>query len=344
MCTGCQEHGDKAVDMMTKHAKGGHKRGFFGKGGKGAEPQGGGGGMSSNMKKAPRRPARRRSRWRATASIDMAESTLNLKLGTYMGQVGHFLGWGFGASSQNYGAYSDTTWSTFQLSEVSFAVQSGISQFYFSNEWTFLKPTSQIQIPVGVSVVQLPDDFEAAFEGDLTCRISDHTPTANYRPVPFILPGQIDQMYSANATASGPMAYASNQPIKGTTMVGATREQLYFFPVSDQVYVANIRYYILADMLTGAAPYVYGGGKSTHRRSFRAACRSRSSGKDNEIGPQNARRAERLLQMSKMADSRLRSPQHFGRNKDTSDAMRGRGPYPFWNVGPNTYNGNSMNP
>jgi hypothetical protein len=49
MCAGCTDHGHKAVTMMTKHAKGGQKRGFFGKGGKGAEPQGGGGGMSSNM-------------------------------------------------------------------------------------------------------------------------------------------------------------------------------------------------------------------------------------------------------------------------------------------------------
>jgi hypothetical protein len=269
----------------------------------------------------------------------VAESTLNLKLGTYMGQVGHFLGWGFGAASQNYGAYSDTTWSTFQLSEVSFAVQSGISQFYFSNEWTFLKPTSQIQIPVGVSHVQLPDDF-GGFEGDLTVA-SAITPNAIYRPIPFILPGQIDQMFSVNPTCSGPMAYASQQPIKGTTQVGATREQLYFFPISDQVYVANIRYYILADMLTGTAPYVYGGAQ--HSQTILQSCLSIAEfRKDNEIGPQNAKYAE-LLAMSQKADNRLK-PQHFGRNRDTSDSMRGRGLYPFWNMGPNTYNGQSMNP
>jgi hypothetical protein len=269
----------------------------------------------------------------------VAESTLNLKLGTYMGQVGHFLGWGFGASIQNYGAYSDTTWSTFQLSEVNFAVQSGISQFYFSNEWTFLKPSSKIQIPVGVSHVQLPDDF-GGFEGDLTVA-SAITPTAIYRPVPFILPGQIEQMHSVNPHATGPMAYASQQPIKGTTQVGATREQIYFFPQSDGVYVANIRYYILADMLTGTAPYVYGGAQ--HSQTILQSCLSIAEfRKDNEIGPQNAKYAE-LLQMSKMADNRLK-PQHFGRNRDTSDSMRGRGQYPFWNVGPNTYEGQSMNP
>lgn len=50
MEAGCCDHGDKARSMMTKHAKGSHGRGFHGKGGKKAEPQGGGGGMASNMK------------------------------------------------------------------------------------------------------------------------------------------------------------------------------------------------------------------------------------------------------------------------------------------------------
>ncbi len=261
-----------------------------------------------------------------------------MKLGTYMGQVGHYLGWGFGSAAQNYGAYADTTWTTFQLSEVNFAVQGGISQFYFSNEWTFLKPAAQIQIPVGVSVVQLPDDF-GGFEGDLTVA-SALTPNSLYRPVPFILPGQIDQMYQGNPTTTGPMAFASQQPIKGTTQVGATREQLYFFPITDQVYVANVRYYVLADMLTGASPYVYGGAQ--HSQTILQSCLSIAEfRKDNEIGPQNAKYAE-LLAMSKKADNRLK-PQQFGRNRDTSDSLRSRC-FPFANVGPNTYNGQSMNP
>ena len=268
----------------------------------------------------------------------MAESTLNISLGTYLGQVGHFLGWGFGAPSQNYNAYNDTTWSAFQLSEVTFCVQSGISQFYFANEWTFLKPTTQIQIPAGVSVVQLPDDF-GGFEGPLTIA-SALTPTSIYRPVPVILPGQIDHMYSVNPTATGPMSHASQQPIKGVTQVGATREQLYFYPISDQVYVANLRYYILADMLTGLAPYVYGGAQ--HAQTIMQSCLSIAEfRKDNEIGPQNAKYAE-LLEVSKRADNRLK-PQHFGRNKDTSDSLRGWRS-PFYTVGPNTYNGASMDP
>lgn len=51
MCAGCQEHGHEMIMQMTKHAKGGHKRGFHGKGGKGGGmAQGGGGGMASNEK------------------------------------------------------------------------------------------------------------------------------------------------------------------------------------------------------------------------------------------------------------------------------------------------------
>ena len=51
MCPGCTEHGHAMVSKMTKHAKGGHQRGFFGKKKKGGgEAQGGGEGMTHNEK------------------------------------------------------------------------------------------------------------------------------------------------------------------------------------------------------------------------------------------------------------------------------------------------------
>lgn len=268
----------------------------------------------------------------------MAESTLNIRLGKYLGQVGHFLGWGFGSETQNFGAYDDTPWSTFQESEVNFCVQSGISQFYFSNEWTFLKPSSVIPIPTGASLVKLPDDF-AGFEGPITVTAVTN-PAAIYRQVKVIMPVQIDQMYSINPTATGPMTFASQQPIKGTSAIGATREQLYFFPLADQDYTATVRYYLLADMLTGSAPYVYGGAQ--HAQTILQSCLAIAEfRKDNELGPQNAKYQE-LLATSKRADNRLK-PQQFGKNRDTSDVIRGYRA-PWWNVGPNTYNGQSMDP
>ena len=267
----------------------------------------------------------------------MAESTLNLSLNSYLAQVGNYLGWGFGSTAQT--GYGDVSWSTFQANEVSFCVASGLRQFYFpspSYDWTFLHPTTTLTLQANINVLNLPDDF-GGLEGYMTVT-SALTPTSAYNKVPVIYEGILRQRYQCQPTITGPPTLAALQPIKGTTQVSSTRDQLFVFPIPDQNYVVQFQYYVLPDMLSGTNPYVYGGAQ--HAETILQSCLSVAEfRKDNVIGPNTAMFKERM-QASMGADRKLK-PQQFGRNKDMSDSHWYRG-NPHGNVPLNTYNGGSI--
>ena len=62
------------------------------------------------------------------------------------------------------------------------------------------------------------------------------------------------------------------RPLKGTTLTAGQRFDLYVFPIADQEYTLNLRYYVLLNDLTTARPYPYGG--MTHAETILAGVRA----------------------------------------------------------------------
>lgn len=257
------------------------------------------------------------------------ESTLTLSYADLLGDVGLFLGYGRGAT------FGDPAWSSQQQAVIDSSVKSGLRQFYFpppmegtssSYDWSFLKPTASANLASGASTVPLPDDF-GGFEGSITI---SSTSTQLLWPIELVSEGRIRQMYSVTPTTSGRPLYASLQPLKGTTATQGQRFQLYLFPLSDASYTIQFQYYVLADALTAAFPYVYGG--MAHAETVREACLMAAEQFLDDSSTVHAMKFQERLAASISLDRRNK-PQKLGYNADYSDRPAlTRGDLHGWNL------------
>src|SRR5438128_10970846 len=92
------------------------------------------------------------------------ESSLAAAFEDLQADIGFFLGFGRG----NTAPFSDSAWTTSQQASIDRCTKGGMRKFYFCGyDWSFLKPTASLNLPISTNTIQLPDDF-GGFEGYIT--------------------------------------------------------------------------------------------------------------------------------------------------------------------------------
>jgi hypothetical protein len=267
------------------------------------------------------------------------ESTLTLSTADLQAAIGHFLGYGRGAS------FGETAWTTEQQNNITDLMKSGLSQVYTpppinQNEppysWSFLRPDAKITIPSGSYTVPLPDSF-GGFEGP---SLSLFDPQAQGRvwPLPIRNEGEVQQQIASWPATSGSPRMAAESVQDGTGPNRSTRSNLIVWPKPDKSYVIGGEWKHLPDALTGAFPYPPGG--SEHSEMFKASVLAAAElYLDDTRGPRWTYFMERLA-ASVHAD-RKHKGQKLGYNGDWSDREPGR--QYVWHYGATiTYNGNPL--
>jgi hypothetical protein len=239
------------------------------------------------------------------------ESSLTAAFNDLLGDVGHFLGYGRGATN------GEEAWDDFKTADVERSIKGGMRKFYFCGyDWTFLKPTVSLVLDSGAQQAEaLPDDF-GGFEGDVTISAVGST-TQPWR-IKWVSEPTIRGFYASNPTLAGPPMYVAELRQRGTSKEFSSRSELLVFPAADQAYTLKVQYYLNPDYLTGSKPYAYGGPQ--HSETLLEACLQVAEIiKDDMSGP-HAQEFDRLLEISKDIDRRNK-PQSYGPNRDTSDEL-----------------------
>jgi hypothetical protein len=272
----------------------------------------------------------------------MAESTLSVVWQELQGRIGSYLGWGSGAF------YGNTAWTSQQQFEIDGINASGLRQFYFppatdispaGYNWDFLTPVATIDWPLGTQIaVALPDDFSGA-EGPLT--VLTVANTAQPWQVEWRSEAALRQLYGTTPSMIGPPMFAALVPVKGVGATQGQRSQLMIFPLADQDYTLQFRYYILPNYLSTPFPYAYGGAQ--HSETILESCLAIAETRlDDSDGVHQDRFMERLK--ASIAMDRKTKPQRLGYNRDRSDeqGLFNRGDVHYWAPAA-TYNGNPFN-
>lgn len=248
------------------------------------------------------------------------ESTLALKKSDFYVKTAQYLGWGRGAD------LGDQEWSDEQAAYLKDFTDSACRRFYWpalpggqTYEWSFMRPVATLTLADGDGSLELPDDF-GGMEGRVTVSSSD---SSNFCPVSFVGVGQVYERFIANEDATGFPVLVCHEPVKGTGHNRSSRGRLKFFPTADADYTIRFAYYLLADCLTDAYPYAYGG--AAHAETLLEGCKAAAELTLDDIanGPHEQMFQQRLV-ASVNQDRRLK-PQLMGYNGDRSDYLEGRG-------------------
>lgn len=267
----------------------------------------------------------------------MAESTLTLARNDLKAAAGLFLGYGQGS----VGGYTDATWTSRQSAILDQVVRSGLRQFYFpapdasgvSYEWSFLRPSASLTLPIGQQQIHLPDDF-GGFDGQIQL-----TTGSNEVGIPLEVcgMGKVRQLRSEFPTTTGRPLWSAVDPIKGVTSNHGSRFNLEIYPIADQLYTLLCSYHIHPNALTGDYPYAYGGVE--HSETIQAAIIAAAElYLDDTATVRKAYFAERLA--TSVSQDRKLKPQALGYNRDNSNRKYGstRGPRDSWFRGDVTVN------
>lgn len=271
----------------------------------------------------------------------MPESTLATAYTNLTQAVGIYLGYGDGLT---------VAWTSDQTANILYCVRVGLAQFYRPpvvppyglHDWSFLKPVATLTLPSGSQDLPLPDDF-GGFEGMVTAQVSGGT-TRFWWPIKLMPEGAVRAEQMRLPTTSGPPQMVGLQWLKGTTLNAGQRAQLTFWPLADTDYTLRFQYYLLGDMISGQAPYVYGG--AGHANTVLASCKYVAERDLDDIGdgPQKMGFYEALA--ASIGHDRKSKPQSLGYNGDRSDWVFNRtNPgqrFHGWNYGGITYQGQAL--
>lgn len=247
----------------------------------------------------------------------MSEPSLSVAYWELAGEVGHFLGYGRGTR------YENDEWTTDQWNSILSCLKSGLRNFYFpvsidgtpsSYNWSFLTPTASLAVAAADQTIPLPDDY-GNIEGNIT--ISSTNNQASW-PIQFTGEGVIREKYSGLPNATGRPQMAAIRPLKGTTVSKGQRFEIVVWPIPDQAYTIQVRYYLLPDVLSGTLPYAYGG--ATHAETLLESCLAIAEERlDDTRTTHSGKFRERLA--ASVAMDRRSKPQNLGYNRDNSDGM-----------------------
>ena len=263
----------------------------------------------------------------------MRESTLNLSRAYLEGTIGDMLGWGKGSEN------GETAWDSYTSDKVTEIRASGERFFYYNPPvprlgvpaaitWSFVRPTRQLDLRSGSSLIELPDDF-AAIDGDVLLVDSSRA------TFPIRRRGDVREMQAAWQTRTGEPECVELEWVDAMSAEEGQRAVLRVFPTADDDYVVQVRYTLAPDSLSGTRPYAYGG--PAHAETVKAACRAAAElYRDKTRGTEWMNFEERLA-TSYQIDARQR-PSNLGYNDDASDEVEAgrrflRGDWPTVTIG-----------
>jgi hypothetical protein len=249
------------------------------------------------------------------------EPTTNLSRDDLESEVGIYLGYGAGALA------GDVAWSAEQQADVRRVMQIGVNLFTqpaeakgvpAGYEWTFLRPTIDLELASGADSLPLPAEV-AGLDGKVTV-VSE---TGGYCPVAVTNAGMVQVLRARSPTLAGRPDCCAVRPLRGTGADRGQRFELAVYPAADAAYTLRAAVVLVPDALSGARPFAYGG--AVHAETLRAAVVAAAElFKDDTRGPRWQHFQERLA--VSVALDRGRAGERHGYNGDRSDALAaGRG-------------------
>lgn len=178
-------------------------------------------------------------------------------------ETAHYLGFGRGVN------YNQTKWIERQNDSIKQCVDGGLRMVYeCGHDWSWKRPVEIVTLPSGAATVLLPE-YYGGRDGEATLKLASGQICGR---LPF---GPIQRVYDRHAespSATGRPIYLCEEPIKGTTIDGGTRQQLHVWPIADQSYQLQFPMFICEDALTTPYPYAFGGPELAQTRL--AACKA----------------------------------------------------------------------
>lgn len=174
----------------------------------------------------------------------MAESTAAYTLTDARADLGYFLGFGRTYSSME----AD------QKSVIDECIKDGAKMYYWPNngyQWNFLKPMSTLVLAADDGDYDLPDDFGGMIG------MGYFAQDEGYIPILIVDPQDIINERQYN-TATGRPEKAGIRPKAFTGTSSATRYEILFYRVPNQVYNITYQYKIIPDVPTASVPYFHG--------------------------------------------------------------------------------------
>jgi len=249
------------------------------------------------------------------------ESTLAVTVYDLEAECGDFAGFGRGVR------FEQDEWDAIQRGQIDVCVKTCLRWVYQTQEvfgpdgtpiipadydWSFMAPKKTLTLASGANEVLLPDDF-GGIRGTI---IPVQSGRCFYR---VRIVGEEDLYSRRNSLTSqtGPPQMAYVEWIPGTTIQRGQRAKLSIFPTADQEYPLQIWYDVLANALSSALPYVYGG--AAHAETFLAAVRA--AYEDKYLKGGNGKEKATFLERLRASIQRDRKfkPVHIGKNLDRSD-------------------------
>jgi hypothetical protein len=249
----------------------------------------------------------------------MPESTLSLTYNELRAEVGTFLGYG---SDVTLWAQDDSLSAAANAQRqkkrelVESCVRSGLRRFYSPGnyEWSFLRPTTQINIPSGSVDVRLPLNF-GGLDGPMYYHGDESRAGAG---ITIVGEGEIRKKRQDAPDTTGTPQIACIRPTLATAPTHGQRWDLCVWPTPDAEYTVVYRYFVLADALSEEQPYPLGGQE--HAETILTSCLAVAEERRDNVqgGPQMQAFATMLA--NSMAADRKRKPSNLGRygHKDGS--------------------------
>lgn len=210
----------------------------------------------------------------------------------------------------------------------------GLPAEFRPHAWTFLRPTRTLTLAEDATELLLPRDCGAQLHGPALLS-EDGSQWAELTQTTWGAIRRADAQYP-DRTGTPELFAVEPQKTDGTA---AQRYKLVFHPAADQEYTVRVCYDVVAEMMTSAQPFHYGGAQ--HSGLFLAAVNYAAElfVDDQYGGPYKQQYVDELV-ASVLLDRRAR-PSYLGVNGDHSDLRwRTRGlPPRFWDQSIVTVNG-----
>ena len=234
----------------------------------------------------------------------MTTTTLSVNYDSLRREVGRFLGF-----DPDY-----SNWTTSVASAVDDVLAAGLRLFYrpprlpserAAHQWSFLRPIITINTRAGYGNYDLPADF-AGLDGDWTYYTTDNAAGT----VVHVSEAQIRVLRQGSDGSGAPKRCAMVPKVSDNQ--SDQTYTLFLWPIPDEVYTLQARYFARQMRLSENNPVPLGG--SDHAETIRAACFAAAEEHlDDELGPK--RDAFMMaLQASVDFDRRATSPENLGYN------------------------------